>query len=190
MELAIALGVVGLLLAAIWVAASRANEKARVSDAVAELQTVVGYVLSVWQGRTFPLPIFTSQTPFFIGAGMIPSWAVVNATEAGNPWNPVGLGIGIISTNGITANEFRIAFIGVPVDGCIALLTQATSCQTGQGGCPVAVYSSAVGGPGPADTATPVAVTGWQAFGAVAATALCNSADNLANPGVQLDYSL
>ena len=62
-EMAIVLGVIGLILAAIWTAASSANQRNKVDAAVQELQTTAQNMVTLYQNRALPAPATFSAGP-------------------------------------------------------------------------------------------------------------------------------
>jgi prepilin-type N-terminal cleavage/methylation domain-containing protein len=186
-EIAIVLGVIGLVLGAIWVAVGSVQEGQKINQALQELQTVSQGVISLQNGRAFTAAPDTDITSAMIAANAIPSWAVISPTAAGNPWlSEAG---GLIVYSGGNLNVFRVSFAEIPNDACIALATQATSCQYGQSGCPMEIVYAANG----ADVYVPPGAT-WQGFNpTIAQNNIC--AHNAAPaPGaansIEFDYSL
>jgi prepilin-type N-terminal cleavage/methylation domain-containing protein len=192
MEIAIALGVMGIILAAIWVAASAAQEKNNINQAVQELQTISQNILSIWQGQTLPGTSTTLLNAQMIGAGAVPSSAVIDASTIANPWGTSGPSVsGVGNVNGgvfiypVSAKSFRIKFVNIPLDGCIALYTQGTSCQTGQSGCPTKIYTFTT-------SLTPDPVTGWSILSPAVAQGICTAGGAAVGDGImaEFEYSL
>jgi prepilin-type N-terminal cleavage/methylation domain-containing protein len=145
-EMTIVLGIIGIVVAAIWIAAGPVFLNNQVNQATQEMQTVVENMLPLYQGRAWP-PAVVAGCPDITGnaisAGAIPSSNVTGACTASQVWG--GAGTFTISANAAGApagNTFRISFANVPLQGCIALLMQATGCDPSQAGCPVQVTAS------------------------------------------------
>jgi prepilin-type N-terminal cleavage/methylation domain-containing protein len=137
-ELAVVLGVVGVIIGAIWAAGSHVQQSNNANQGIEELQTTAQNVLALMQGRTFAAA--GDVTTNMITANVIPSWALISATQVSTPWgfnvtggNNIQLKVfAEIPGGGKTASHVRISFYGVPNDGCIALISQATSCQVNE----------------------------------------------------------
>ena len=201
-ELAIVMGVMGVILSAIWWAAGNAGEAQRDNAGVTELQTVSQNILSLMQGQTFvttacdsggafPCPI----TKGMIKAQAIPSTYIdtVTPTTADSPWSAKNFMV--YAGAGGDSKIFRLSFFQVTQKGCLILLLQGTTCQVGQVGCPTKVWTNnPVGGGTTGSSAVPSATgTGWQtALGPTLANTMC-AANNYAGAGnnsVEFDYSL
>ncbi|HUY68360.1 MAG TPA: type II secretion system protein [Alphaproteobacteria bacterium] len=148
-ETAIVLGVVGVILGAVWAAASIVEENARISAAVEQFEIVSQNMTSLIQaGYKGAGGSNGSITDAMIKAGAIPQQYVDAAdnTQADNPWsnadasNPqAAQGFKIYWG----ANNYRMSFYNVSHKGCVALIMQATNCKAGLAGCPVNVIVAA-----------------------------------------------
>lgn len=178
-EIAIVLGVVGAITAAIWVAADSTHESQKDNDALTELQTVAQNIDTMMTGRTFGAS--GNITGNMIAAQAIPNSYVETATTAGTPWSGGGLYVWAQTAG---SGVFRVAFYGVTMPGCLALLLKGTACQPGQSECPFQVGTGGnVTTPGtsvcvpdatcPGGTAAPN--LGWRVMGVASATALCGA---------------
>jgi prepilin-type N-terminal cleavage/methylation domain-containing protein len=193
-ELAIVLGVIGLILSAIWVAAGTVSEKNRINQAFQELQAISQNILTLDQNR--PFAVAGNDNAAMIATGAIPNWAISLPATIIHPWSPApGL---IVYASAVSANPqysianrvFRVSFYNVPTDGCIALLMQGTGCDPSQTGCPVAVYTAGTNATPSAHNQIPAgAPLSWQAFDPMAAQTLCNFNAPAAN-SVEFDFSL
>jgi Prokaryotic N-terminal methylation motif len=160
-ELAIVIGITGLIVAAIWVAGSMVNERMKINQAVDEFQTVSHDMIALYQGRPLPTPCTSpsnDMTDNAISANLIPSWAVVPVvpcSQATNPWGTQFSVFAAISPIPFPVNGFYLVFGAIPLDACIALMLQGTSCDPTQTGCPNMVEGA--GGLLPAPAAG-----GWQ----------------------------
>jgi prepilin-type N-terminal cleavage/methylation domain-containing protein len=191
-EIAIVLGIIGLVLASIWLVAGRVTEDNNINQAVQELQTVSQNIITLEQNRPFLVAAGTDVTTAMINASAIPT-AMISGGAAGNPWNPVGFKVWAVGSL-----TFRISFYNVPLDACIALATQGTACDPTQPGCPTKVWTggsagtfTGAGSPNKTYAAGPPAL--WQLTPVVADTALCSSNTNsppAAPNSIEFDFSL
>ena len=138
-EIAIVLGIVGLILGAIWVAASSvyANQKAAKTNT--SILTVVQAVRSLYStSSTLGDAAGTDETGAFINAGVFPSDLISGA----NVYTPWGSTTSImvtsqkISTDG---DAFMVELNKIPTAGCINLITSIT----GSGRDPGLLYANA-----------------------------------------------
>jgi len=144
-EIAIVLGIISIILAAIWIAAGQVNEKARITEAVNQFNAVAQNMTSLMQGG---FGITASQacgaappcdiTTKMITGQAIPTWLATGGTTASTPWDPNGLYVRWMSDSPRT---YRMSFYNVPIDACVALIMQTTSCTSGQSGCPTKVWT-------------------------------------------------
>lgn len=121
-EAAIVLGIVGLILGAIWVAAASVYNNLRVSRATEELLQSVQSIRSLY--ATQSVVDFTNEVAL-ISAGVFPN-DMVNADGDGliNPWGEAVT----VAPNGSDTTEFVITFT-VPNKACTDFLVR----NTGQG---------------------------------------------------------
>jgi prepilin-type N-terminal cleavage/methylation domain-containing protein len=118
-EIAIVLGIVGLILGAIWVAAAAVYNNLRTGHANTE-------ILQVAQGvRTLMTTAQTvgaagDITTSMISAGVIPADAISSPTTAIGPW--AGSTLKILSV-AAADNAFTIELNAIPQGACISLLT-------------------------------------------------------------------
>ncbi len=211
-ELAIVLGIIGVIASAVWYAGSNASELQKENNAVSELQNVALNINNIMAGQQFTQAGDTDVTSDMIKKySAIPtSWAnAKTGTTADNPWNvgSVASSTGfVVWANPSNANtrQYRLSFYNTTYKGCMALLLQGTSCQFGQVGCPTEVYTNLPNGPtvngndfcqpGPpfpngncygAASSAP----GWQSMTVTVASEMCG--DNATNGGsVEFDFSL
>ena len=129
-EVAIVLGIIGLILGAIWVAASAVYTNMRTQTANTELLQITQAVRSMYAtsaeiSQTADMP--TSSA--YIQGGVFPSSALntglaATATKTVNPWGGV---INIQATTHSSTNDaFVVWFDAIPAQACIQLLTAAT----------------------------------------------------------------
>ena len=139
-EVTLVLGIMGLILGAIWAATATTNDKKKANDALQELQIVSQNVNAMMMGRSFSYAVATNITSTMITSQAIPG-VYANGTKAGHPWDTTNF---IVTANptGANARVFRISFMNVgTLSGCVSLLTQGTACQAGQSGCPSSVQT-------------------------------------------------
>jgi prepilin-type N-terminal cleavage/methylation domain-containing protein len=148
-EAAIVLGIVGLVLAAVWVAASAVYNNMRISQATQQILMIAQAVRSMHATQTS----ITMTTADAVNAGIIPKDMCDNASCA-TPRNPWRGGV-IVQNNGTDA--FDIIYSGLPTSACVDLLTR----NTGQGrdsGMVGAVGASSGNATGSTTTSFPVAI--------------------------------
>jgi len=145
-EIAIVLGVIGLIVGGVWFVAGMVRENARISQAVNQMNLVGQNMTSMLQGGYNPgLGAGTDITASMISSQAIPSWATspsAPTTQAVHPWNE-----GTTATTGYhlfwmnsNPRTYRMSFYQVTRTGCVGLITQATGCTPGQPGCPIDVF--------------------------------------------------
>jgi len=218
-EMAIVLGIAGVIIGAIWVAAGNVSQARKATDAATELQIVVQNMLSAMQGQKLQTCSgSTNLTSCMLTAGIIPSSYQDSATstQADSPWsiysatqksgtggtNTGGGGMYVWAVNTATLPaEFRVSFYNVTYAGCISLLLAATNCQAGQAGCPVEVWTNYVNASdycvpnatGCQTAASSTVTSGWADMTPANATTLCgfNSYTSATKPSsIDLDYML
>lgn len=131
-EIAIVLGIIGLILGAIWVAAAAVYNNMRISTANTELLQITQAVramyatsASVDSGADMPGNVT------YLRAGVFPTSALdtavpSSATAARNPWNG-NIYISHATYNASTPSDsFAVAFDAIPSQACITLLTSST----------------------------------------------------------------
>ncbi len=131
-EIAIVLGVIGLILGAIWVAASSVYSGQRVTKATQELLSVAQAVRSMYAtssevdaGADMTFSSTAAGNLTYIQAGVFPSDAIIKAkTAAVNPWN------GALSVQSQqdqnVGDAFSVNFDNVPVSACISMIVGNT----------------------------------------------------------------
>lgn len=125
-EAAIVLGVVGLVIGGIWVAAAAVQSNMKKSDASRGLIQIVQNVRNLYYGQS---PTATADiTANLVSANAIPG-NFINGTGALNPWN----GAVTVSIAGASFDQIDVAYVGVPKDGCIELTSRNTNISTGVG---------------------------------------------------------
>jgi hypothetical protein len=158
-EIAIVLGIIGLILGAIWVAASAVYQNLRNSKATTELLTIAQGIRTMYatSAQVDPNANMTSWGAnaqgvgfprTYLQAGLFPT----DATDQGNPnlntraIDPWQGNIVVQATSGLVAGDnlgFVVVFDNVPQSACIALLTGNTG--TGRDQSMIAAGAGAVG---------------------------------------------
>ncbi len=129
-EAAIVLGVVGLVIGGIWVAAAAVQENMRNGDASKGLIQIVQNVRNLYYGQT-PTATATITTDL-ISANAIPANFISNSTTAINPWNG-SVAVRITGASAAAYDQIQIDYVSVPKSSCIALTSQNTNISTGTG---------------------------------------------------------
>lgn len=125
-EAAIVLGVIGLVIGGIWVAAAAVQSNLRKSDASKGLIQIVQNVRNLYYGQT---PSATGNiTSQLINANAIPG-NFINGTTAVNPWN----GAITVSIATTTYDQIDVVLEKLPRDACIELTSRNTNISTGVG---------------------------------------------------------
>jgi len=130
-EIAIVLGIIGLILGAIWVAASTVYINMKVSKALTEVAQINQAIRTLYQNQ----PLTDSapgldETPALIAAKIFPSDMISpDNTTVLAPW--AGSTLTVLSAQGnveyaSNAPDFVLNFVNLPKSACIALLMAAT----------------------------------------------------------------
>lgn len=137
-EIAIVLGIIGLILGAIWVAAAAVYNNLRVSKATTQLLQITQNVRALYATSARVDPLANINTPgqqagqalTYIQANVFPNDTLSSSGGAGqpvdtvqSPWNG-GIYITAQQSQGGVANDsFQVAFDAVPQSACIGLIT-------------------------------------------------------------------
>ncbi len=187
-EIAIVLGIVGLILGAIWVAAAAVYNNLRTSKATTELLNVVQNVRALYatsgvvdnQADMAMNANAAGPAQTYIQAGIFPADTLNNAdptqaTRANDPWN------GTIAVKAATLNtlndSFTVGFDNVPQQACVNMLVS----NVGQGRDPGMVGAGAGAAGNFPGGAAPIAAFANSAIvqnPATQAQAQCNGANN------------
>ncbi|HEU0117110.1 MAG TPA: type II secretion system protein [Alphaproteobacteria bacterium] len=158
-EIAIVLGIIGLILGAIWVAASAVYNNLRVSKATTELLQTAQAIRALYATATTTGDAAgTDETQNYCKASVFPSDMVTNPCAAVAPFATDPWGGSVMATSQTVTNAgdaFGIEFSTVPQGACISLLTS----NTGAGRDAGLWYANAT-----------AAAVGAAAFGAAAST--------------------
>ncbi|MDX2027967.1 MAG: type 4 pilus major pilin, partial [Alphaproteobacteria bacterium] len=126
-EIAIVLGIIGLILGAIWVAAAAVYSNMRTSKATTQLLQVTQAVRALYSTSsvTGAGAGNVNITADLIRAGVFPNDTV--DITAGTVTNSFGGSIFVSSSTITTGGDaFSVLFSGVPQSGCIAMLVANT----------------------------------------------------------------
>jgi type II secretory pathway pseudopilin PulG len=155
-EIALVLGVIGLILGAIWVAASFVYQNQKVAKATQQLLAITQAVRSLY--ATSPAigdAAGTDETAAFISAKVFPS-DMINGAATVNPWN----GTVMVTPQKITnaGDMFGIEYNLVPSSACISLLVATTGAGRDSGLWFASASAAALGAAayGAAGTAFPI----------------------------------
>lgn len=187
-EIAIVLGIIGLILGAIWVAAAAVYNNLRTSKAVtATLQTAQAVRALYATSNTTGLTVATDLTATMVSSGVIPADLSVSGPFPNGAFGVVGTSDG---------RGFVIVMTAVPQSNCIALLTQIAGTSRDPGlynASAVASAAIAAGDASTTGTPTTVAIAPTTMSAAVTGTAPnqfggCTAANNPAK--VRIGFTL
>jgi prepilin-type N-terminal cleavage/methylation domain-containing protein len=176
-EIAIVLGIIGLILGAIWVAAAAVYNNLRVSKATTELLSVTQAMRSLYATQTTVAANGTPITLDLIRANVFPTDALdtgapSNAANVNAPWSNSHILVYATqdpNAGSAAGDSFQVVFSNIPQSGCISLATNST----GAGRDAALVSVSFAGGVNAA--VMPVAATAFP-INVVTATAGCAAA--------------
>jgi prepilin-type N-terminal cleavage/methylation domain-containing protein len=130
-EIAIVLGVIGVILGAIWVAASTVNNNQRVTKATQQIITIVNNIRALESSRsTFSSSLgpMTDITAMMVNAGVFPADMINNNGTSFNPWGGSVIINVIPNSPGANLSQFEVLYYP-PAGGnipCANLLTKTT----------------------------------------------------------------
>ncbi len=137
-EIAIVLGIIGLILGAIWVAASGVYSSQRTADSNKDLLTVTQAIRALYATQTqVDTANGTDETTALIRSGVFPTDMLntgnaATATTVKASWS--GSTVKVFSAQAAsTGDSFEVMFVGVPQQACINLLTASTGTSRDQG---------------------------------------------------------
>ena len=120
-EIAIVLGIIGLILGAIWVAAASVYSNLRVSKGVNQVLAIAQSTRALYAtSPTTGDAAGTNETASFISAGVFPA-DMINGGATVNPFN--GTVMVTTQTNNVAGDAFGIEYNSVPTAACISMLT-------------------------------------------------------------------
>lgn len=123
-ELAVVLGIVGVILGAIWAASSKVASNNKVAKAASQVQVILGGYKSVYANTRMPTTSGTDITSVGINAGVFPADMIIS----GNAYNPWGGTVTVRAHKGY--NGVYISYWGLKRDACMnlaATLAQSSS---------------------------------------------------------------
>lgn len=127
-EAAIVLGVIGLVIGGIWVAASAVQSNIRKTDGSRALIQIVQNVRIMFEGQT-PAATGSINTEV-IRANAVPG-DFINGTNILNPWNgPVTVSL---AQAGSQIDSIDVQYASMPRDVCIELTSRNTNVSQGSG---------------------------------------------------------
>jgi prepilin-type N-terminal cleavage/methylation domain-containing protein len=179
-EIAIVLGIIGLILGAIWVAAAAVYSNMRTSKTTTELLHIVQDVRAMYAtsgtvdggADMSGFQVQSGKALTYIQAGMFPTDSLnavgANATSAEDPW---GGYINVkAATNQIANDSFQVSFDKVPQSACISIITGTTGTGKDPGLIGVSNGASGTVPTAVANTVMPVAASTAQTTYCAAAT--------------------
>lgn len=127
-EIAIVLGIIGLILGAIWVAAAAVYNNLRVSKTTTQLLSTAQGVRALYatssavdSGADMTLSTTDAKNYTYTSSGILPSDTLVGTKAAVDVWQGA---ISIVSAKiNTTSDAFAVEFDNVPTSACIALET-------------------------------------------------------------------
>ena len=123
-EIAIVLGIIGLILGGVWVAATEVRDASRCNQAVQDISTMAANMRSTFSA-TNAFSLSGKQTPNMITAGVIPNDLLgTTAGSTKNAWNGA-VDIYLNNTN------FTIQYSNIPVTVCNQIASQVANIGTG-----------------------------------------------------------
>jgi len=128
-EIAIVLGIVGIILGAVWVAAKSVFDANKADQAAQDITTIASNMRSTYLSAN----VFTmsgNQTPAMISAGIVPSDLITPsgaAYPAMNAWNGE---VRITLQPGGNTRQFRVSFFNTPQDACFRIASQLVNLGT------------------------------------------------------------
>jgi major structural subunit of bundle-forming pilus len=126
-EAAIVLGVIGLVIGGIWVAAAAVQANLRKSDASKGLIQIIQNTRNLYYGQSPTGTTDVTVTTELINARAIPG-DFISGTTARNPFN------GAVTVVIDPANaEIDVSYAAVPRDACIDLTSKNTNISSGMG---------------------------------------------------------
>lgn len=185
-EIAIVLGIMGLILGAIWVAASSVYTNMRVSTTTRNVISLSQGIRNLYanQGSITDNP----TTATLVSTGVIPNDMVVPAAGANGPslidnWGgTVTFSVTAISNPG---DSFVIDLAGIPQAGCVGLLTDSSTKSTGSG-----IYGLNAQGGGTGTAAVYTTAAGVGSTTSYTATTSVNACSTTINNNVGYAFSI
>ena len=118
-ELAIVLGVIGIILGAIWSAAAMIHQKQTSITTIKQIQTIASNIRALYAGRkVFASSATSNATWSFVNSGAIPGEMVVNGNVV-SVWG----GAFAVWTNTLSNSVFRLSYYGIKSSTCTEVAT-------------------------------------------------------------------
>lgn len=125
-EAEIVLGVIGLVIGGIWVAAAAVNSHIRINRALVSIEQIFGGLDSLYQGR---LSASTNYTSLLMSSGAIAADLVQNGSAV-DPW---GGSLDVRTPYPGVSNVLRITFDNVPSGDCLKFVSKAAGSLNSDG---------------------------------------------------------
>lgn len=138
-EVGIVIGVIGVITACIFAAASTAQYRARLNQGVDEINLIVGNMRSLYAGQNasaaaaIALNSATNEGTF-VSQGVFPKEMLrqTNTSLADNPWNQTVVA-GSAQVGVVTGGQFIVSYQNIPYDVCADLLVRNSTPGTDTG---------------------------------------------------------
>ena len=114
-ESAIVLGVVGLVIGGIWVAASAVNENWKATKHAQEIVLITNRAMALLKGQSYSLAVWTTPITELLAAGVFPEDMPV---IGGYPRNPWGGQVSVGLAPGSPVTRFEVATRGLGYAAC------------------------------------------------------------------------
>lgn len=121
-EAAIVLGIIGLVIGGIWLAAAAANDARKASEMEAGFLQMVRGIENIHKGQTFP-SAGTDLTPLIVSAKLAPSSWI----REGTLYNPWGGQITVTSATLSGRESYYLTIYDISARGCTKLVTRASA---------------------------------------------------------------
>lgn len=184
-EIAIVLGIIGLILGAIWTAASSVYANQKATKATTEVLSILQGVRTLYASQSVTGDVDgTSETATYFTAGAFPSDMGTTAATLVNPW---GGTVGVISgTYTTTGDSIIMEFSKVSNAGCANLISATAGASRDSG----VVYANATG---TTKIGAALTITGGGLMGSTPATVtptaaagVCTNTSNFVQLGFKL----
>ena len=179
-EAAIVLGIVGLIIAGIWTAASAVYENMRISRATQQLLSVAQNIRSLYSSQfTMGGTAGDDLTAGMVTARVFPGDMTPDlTTDPDSPWGTDDVEV-YAAGSGATTDGFRIVYKGIPTNACIDLSVRNSGQSRDIGLTAVSAGTGSSATPGNAIATLPATVTTASAACGTGATASVSFTFNL-----------
>jgi prepilin-type N-terminal cleavage/methylation domain-containing protein len=180
-EIAIVLGIIGLVLGGIWVAAKTVMDSNRADQAVQDISTMAANMRATFLAvNQFSAGSKTDATAAMVTAGIIPSNLIISSGSppAKNAWG----GEVRIYQSSTDNRHFRISYLHTPPDACFRIASQLANLGTPDA--PVALITNG-------SNSVTINLTG-AAVGLTTAKiqTACNLNTSVASASTEFDYAI